>query len=164
MSAGQPGQMTGHALSLMAGDLTAVFLPGQGMLGASLRHRDEEILRRVDDLEQAAAKGSTAAIPLLHPWANRLSGARYGAAGRDVVLDLRSPLLHLDGRCLPIHGVPWSRLAWEVTGAVSDRITARLEWNRADLLAIFPYPHVLEMEADAPAGRPDDRDDLGSRP
>ena len=47
-----------------------------------------------------------------------------------------------------MHGVPWSRLAWEVTGAASDRITARLEWNRADLLAIFPYPHVLEMETE----------------
>jgi galactose mutarotase-like enzyme len=145
--------MTGQALSMVAGDLTAVFLPGQGMLGASLRHRGEDILRRVDDLERAAAKGSTAGIPLLHPWANRLSGTRYRAAGREVVLDPRSPLLHLDAQGLPIHGVPWSRLAWEVTGAASDRISARLEWNRADLLAIFPYPHVLEMEVTlAPGG------------
>ena len=144
--------MTGQTHSLVAGDLTAVFLPGQSMLGASLRHRGEEILRRVDDLEQAAAHGSTAGIPLLHPWANRLSGARYRAAGRDVVLDRRSPLLHLDARGLPMHGVPWSRLAWEVTEAASDRITARLEWNRADLLAIFPYPHVLEMEAELRPG------------
>ena len=139
--------MTGHSLSLAAGDLTAVFLPGQGMLGASLRHRGEEILRRVDDLEQAAARGSTAGIPLLHPWANRLSGTRYRAAGREVVLDLRSPLLHLDAQGLPMHGVSWARLAWEVTRSTSHRITARLEWHRADLRAIFPYPHVVEMEA-----------------
>ena len=144
--------MTGRALLLVAGDLAAVFLPGQSMLGASLQHRGEEILRRVDDLERAAAKGSTAGIPLLHPWANRLSGTRYEAAGRDVELDLRSPLLHLDARGLPMHGVPWSRLAWEVTEATAERITARLEWNRADLLAIFPYPHVLEMETELRPG------------
>ena len=144
--------MTGRALLLVAGDLAAVFLPGQSMLGASLQHRGEEILRRVDDLERAAAKGSTAGIPLLHPWANRLSGTRYEAAGRDVELDLRSPLLHLDARGLPMHGVPWSRLAWEVTEASAERITARLEWNRAELLAIFPYPHVLEMETELRPG------------
>ncbi len=138
--------------SLAAGDLTAVFLPGQGMLGASLRHRGEEILRRVEDLEQAAAKGSSAGIPLLHPWANRLSGTSYRAAGHDVVLDPRSPLLHLDARGLPMHGVPWSRLAWKVMGAGSNRLIASLEWKRTELLAIFPYPHVLEMETELQPG------------
>jgi hypothetical protein len=42
------------AVTLVAGDLEAVFLPGYGMLGASLRHRHIEILRRVQDLEVAA--------------------------------------------------------------------------------------------------------------
>ena len=45
---------------LVAGDLEAVFLPGHGMLGASLRHRSLEMLRRVEDLDGAAANGSTA--------------------------------------------------------------------------------------------------------
>ena len=27
-----------------------------------------------------------------------------------------------------MHGVPWSRLAWKVMGAASDRLTASLEW------------------------------------
>ena len=79
------------AVRLSAGDLEAVFLPALGMLGASLRHRGTEILRRVEDLEDAAAKGSTAGIPLLHPWANRLDGLRYRAAGREVVLERSSP-------------------------------------------------------------------------
>ena len=77
----------GDAPAAVAGDLGAVFLPRYGMLGASLRHRHVEILRRVQDLEVAAAKGSTAGIPLLHPWANRLAGPRYRTAGREVVLD-----------------------------------------------------------------------------
>jgi aldose 1-epimerase len=140
------------ARTLVAGDLEAVFLPSRGMLGASLRHRGIEMLRRVGDLEAAAAKGSTAGIPLLHPWANRLAGPAYRVAGRAVTLDPSSPLLHRDENGLPIHGVPWSRLGWAVIEAQPDRITARLDWIRSELLAIFPFPHRLELAA---ALRPD---------
>lgn len=133
--------------TLVAGELEAAFLPGRGMLGASLRHRGVELLRRVEDLETAAAKGATAGIPLLHPWANRLAGARYRAAGQAVRLDPSSPLLHQDENGLPIHGVPWSRLVWEVIEAGTDRLAARLEWTRAELLALFPFPHRLELAA-----------------
>jgi aldose 1-epimerase len=117
------------------------------MLGASLRHRGVELLRRVDDLEGAAVKGSTAGIPMLHPWANRLGGMLYCVAGTDVVLDPSSSLLHLDERGLPMHGVPWSRLAWEPTAADRTRLVARLEWNREELLAIFPFRHRVELAA-----------------
>jgi aldose 1-epimerase len=133
------------ALHLAAGHLDAIFLPGRGMLGASLRHRGEELLRRVEDLAAAAAKGSTAGIPLLHPWANRLAGPLYEAAGRKVILDLSSRLLHLDGNRLPMHGVGWASLAWEVYEAKPDRIAARLDWKCAELLAVFPFRHRLEM-------------------
>lgn len=139
--------MTGTENKIVAGELEAVFLPGRGMLGVSLRHRGEEILRRLENLEAAAAKGSTAGIPLLYPWANRLSGLRYRAAGREVVLDPHSPLLHFDEHGLPMHGIPWACLAWEVTGAAPDRLTARLDWSHPDLLAVFPFPHLLRMEA-----------------
>ncbi len=40
--------------------------------------------------------------------------ARYKKAGPEVVLDAASPLLHFDANGLPIHGVPWSHLAWDV--------------------------------------------------
>jgi aldose 1-epimerase len=133
------------AHTLVAGDLQAMFLPAHGMLGASLRHRGVELLRRVDDLESAAAKGSTAGIPMLHPWANRLGGRSYRAAGTEVVLDPSSPLLHLDERGLPMHGVPWSRLAWKLTAADRTRLVAPLEWKREELLAIFPFPHRVEL-------------------
>jgi aldose 1-epimerase len=133
------------ARTLVAGELEAVFLPGYGMLGASLRHRGVELLRRVEDLEDAAANGRTAGIPLLHPWANRIEGLRYRAAGQTAELVSSSPLLHLDGNGLPIHGVPWSMLAWDVTDAAQDRVAARLEWTRSDLLAVFPFRHRLEM-------------------
>jgi aldose 1-epimerase len=132
---------------LAAGDLEAVFLPERGMLCASLRHRGDELLRRVDDLDDAAAKGSTAGIPLLHPWANRLDGPRYRAAGRAVELDPHPPLLHADANGLPIHGVPWSQLAWNVTSATETTIVAQLDWVRPELLAVFPFHHRLEVVA-----------------
>lgn len=135
------------AHTITAGELEAVFLPGHGMLGASLRHKGIEILRRVEDLEAAAAKGSTAGVPLLHPWANRLGGYRYRAAGREVDLDPDYPLLHLDEHRLPIHGVPWSLLAWDLIEARPDGLVAQLDWMRGELLSVFPFPHRLELKA-----------------
>jgi aldose 1-epimerase len=133
--------------TLIAGDLEAVFLPEQGMLGASLRHRGVQLLRRIGDLQTAAAKGSTAGIALLYPWANRLDGIRYHAGGREVRLDTSSPMLHFDAHGLPMHGVPWSRLAWEPIESQGNRLSARLEWSRKDLLDIFPFPHRVELTA-----------------
>src|ERR1700731_2874328 len=46
-----------------------------------------------------------------------------------------------------MHGVPWSLLAWELTEARQDRLAARLEWSRRDLLAVFPFRHRLELVA-----------------
>jgi galactose mutarotase-like enzyme len=132
---------------IIAGELEAAFLPARGMLGISLKHRGEEILRRLENLEAAAAQGSTAGIPLLHPWANRLAGSRYRAAGREVVLDPNSPLLHFDEHRLPIHGVPWACLAWNVTVTAPDRIVAELDWRSPELLEVFPFPHRLRMDA-----------------
>jgi galactose mutarotase-like enzyme len=135
------------ARTLVAGDLEAVFWPGRGMLGASLRHRGTELLGRVEDLEGAAARRSTAGIPLLHPWANRLASPRYRALGRDVILDPSSPLLHCDEHGLPMHGVPWPLLSWEIVEVAPHRLRAQLEWMRGDLMAVFPFPHRLELVA-----------------
>jgi aldose 1-epimerase len=143
-----PGSLdAASARTLVAGDLESVFLPAFGMLGISLRHRGSELLRRIDDLASAAARGSSAGIPLLHPWANRLASARYRVAGREIALDPRSPLLHLDEHGLPMHGVPWSKLEWEVVDSARDRLVARLDWDRDELLAVFPFPHRLEIAA-----------------
>ena len=135
------------AHTLRAGDMEAVFLPDHGMLGASLRYEGIEILRRVEDLEAAAARGSSAGIPLLHPWANRLSEPRYRVLEEEVVLDRSSPLLHFDEHGLPMHGVPWPLLSWVVTEARQDFIAARLEWSTSHLLAVFPFRHRIELAA-----------------
>ena len=132
---------------IRAGELEAVFLPAHGMLGASVRHRGVEILGRVDDLQDAAARGSSAGIPFLHPWANRLAEPRYRVQGRPVELDVSSPLLHLDEHGLPMHGVPWSLLSWIVTEDRQNSVSARLEWSTSDLLRIFPFSHHVELTA-----------------
>jgi galactose mutarotase-like enzyme len=101
----------------------------------------------VEDLEAAAARGSSAGIPFLHPWANRLAEQWYRVQGRPVELDVSSPLLHLDEHGLPMHGVPWSLLSWIVTEARQDSVSARLEWSTSDLLNIFPFSHHVELAA-----------------
>ena len=130
---------------LTADDLQATFWPAAGMLGASLRLRGVELLRRVDDLDAARIKGSTAGIPLLYPWANRLGSLQYRAAGRQISLDSSSPRLHFDDHKLPMHGVPWSQLQWTVVSSHADALTARLDWLSQELLAIFPFPHHVKM-------------------
>jgi aldose 1-epimerase len=136
-----------EARTLVSGGLEAVFLPAHGMLGASLRYRGVEMLGRVEDLEAAAAKGSTAGIPLLYPWANRLAEPIYRVLGQEVVLDRSSPILHLDEHGLPMHGVPWPFLRWIVTEAREDLVAARLDWSANELLAIFPFRHRVDLVA-----------------
>ena len=131
--------------------IEAVFLPGLGMVGASLRHGGEELLGRTENLERYATSGSTMGIPLLHPWANRLDGFRYAAAGREVELDPSSPLLHPDGNGLPIHGIAGASLPWTVAGERADGAGAELSADLAfdadpALLAVFPFRHRLMMD------------------
>lgn len=133
------------ARTLVAGDLQAVLLPDHGMLVASLRYKGVEILRRVEDLKAAAARGSSAGIPLLYPWANRLAEPRYRVLGREVVLDISSPLLYFDEHRLPMHGVPWPLLRWLVIEERQDFMRAQLDWSTSNLLAVFPFRHRVEL-------------------
>jgi aldose 1-epimerase len=134
-------------LSITSGNLCAEFWPDAGMLGVSLRYCGEELLRRIDDLESARQKGSTAGIPLLYPWANRLASLHYRAAGHDVELNPASPLLHFDEHGLPMHGIPWGQLKWEVLEAKKDSLLARLDSNHPDFLAVFPFAHCVQTAA-----------------
>jgi aldose 1-epimerase len=135
------------ATRIAAGDYEATFLPGHGMLGISLRHNGIEVLRRIDDLKTYAAKNRTAGIPFLFPWANRLAGFQYEAAGKSVTLKEQSPLLRYDDNGLPMHGMMWPHLAWTIVETAQDRLTASFDWVSSKCLAIFPYPCRLVMTA-----------------
>lgn len=133
------------ARMLGAGDLRSVFLPERGMLGASLEHRGKELLGGVEHASSYARDGSTCGIPLLHPWANRLETQQYSVAGKMVPLDAAVSISH-DSNGLPMHGVPWSRLVWQVIEEDDVTLKARLDWTRDELLAVFPFPHHVEMK------------------
>jgi galactose mutarotase-like enzyme len=132
--------------------LEVSFVPSVGMVGASMRHREDEILGQRGGLARYEATRSTMGIPLLHPWANRLADWTYAAAGRRVELDPDSPLLKRDPNDLPIHGFLGASPYWEVLGSDADdssaRLAARLDFaEHPEYLEGFPYPHELRIDA-----------------
>jgi galactose mutarotase-like enzyme len=136
------------AAVLRAGDCEVVVLPSVGMLVASFTHRGAELVALPGGLSAYRA-GHTTGIPLLYPWANRLSRHRYREG--DVTVDLRHVALHTDDNGLPIHGTMLARPEWEVTrlgaGPRSARLAARFEWSEhEDLMAAFPFPHELSVD------------------
>ena len=140
------------AVTLSAGDLEATFLPEVGMLGASLRHRGEELLHRGAGLRAYRERGELLGIPLLHPWANRLSADGYALHGRRVRLDRTPARIQRDERGLPIHGLLAAHRGWRLGSIDAGRHGARLEASLdlgADpaLSAAFPFPHVLTIAA-----------------
>lgn len=137
--------MNPHTLS--AGPLAATFVPDVGMIGSSLTHDGEELLGQRKGLEAYASTGSTMGIPLLHPWANRLGGTSYTAAGKAVGIDPGSERVRTDANGLPIHGLVNASPHWEVEEADAERLAARLDFGaHPDLLEPFPFPHVLRLE------------------
>lgn len=116
------------------GVTAATFAPEANCVCSSLTHEGVELLGQRNGLDAYLAKGSTMGIPLLHPWANRL----------DTEID--SPLVKHDANGLPIHGVLPSAMRWdgEADGA---KLRARLEWDRDELLAVFPHRHRLSLDA-----------------
>ncbi len=135
------------ALTLSAGDLSATFVPQLGMIGASLEHRGEELLGQRNGLPAYEARGSTMGIPLLHPWANRLSGLQYEVAGRHVTIDPDSPLVRLDPNGLPIHGLLAANPGWHTEQTAGGGLTATLDFGaQPELLEVFPFPHELTLD------------------
>jgi galactose mutarotase-like enzyme len=140
------------AVRLTNGDLAATFVPRLGMVGASLEHRGDELLGQRNGLPAYEAKGSTMGIPLLYPWANRLSGLRYEAAGKDVEIDPDSPLVRRDANGLPIHGLLAANPYWQIT-ETAGALHASLDCGaQPEVLEAFPFPHELRLDIDLDAG------------
>src|SRR3954451_24135547 len=85
-----------------AGELAATFAGDPAILCASLRHRGEELLGPLG-------------IPLLHPWANRLSRPHYAVAGRRGRVPVGADFVPRDDHGVPIHGLtpPLGAWAWD---------------------------------------------------
>lgn len=136
-----------ETVTLSAGPLEAELAPALGMSGVSLRHRGAELLDRQAGLRAYARTGAVMGVPLLYPWANRLAAHDYMLDGRDVRLPPGPPLVHCEEHGLPIHGLLHASPHWQVTARAARRITARLAFDQhPELLAAFPFPHVLDIE------------------
>jgi galactose mutarotase-like enzyme len=131
-------------VELVAGSTAAIFVPGLGMTGVSLRHRAAEYVALPGGLDALRA-GRTTGLPLLAPWANRLSRRRYRAAG--VTVDLAGRRLAVDEHGLPIHGFLVGRAGWSVERLRGRRDAARLQASRVVDAPAFPFPHRVEIAA-----------------
>ncbi len=130
------------------GETAAEFVPGANLLCCSLRHRGAELLDHGRGVEAYAERGKTMGIPLLYPWANRLSRHGYEAAGRTVELPAgeageRYPV---DPGGLPIHGAIPGRIVWDAE-AGGAQLEAHFTWDADDLLELFPFRHRLSLNA-----------------
>jgi len=127
---------------LRAGELEATFVPGVGMTGVSLRRRGREFLALPGGVAALRA-GHTGGLPLLAPWANRLSGRRYRAAG--VAVDLRGRRVHTDDNGLPIHGLLVGAAGWMIDGHSARAASARVRASYVVDTPAFPFPHRIEL-------------------
>jgi aldose 1-epimerase len=129
------------------GATEADFVPGANLLCCSLRHADGEWLDQGGGVAAYAEHGKTMGIPLLYPWANRLGEFGYEAAGKTVSLPQGDPRIPVDPAGLPIHGVLPGLLSWELADQPHGAaLSARLAWDRDELLDLFPFPHEVGVE------------------
>lgn len=145
------------ALELRVGALAATVVPTVGMVVASLQHDGDELLGQRGGLSAYRDRGSSFGVPLLYPWANRLSGLTYAAAGATVQLDAAATPIRLDGNGLPIHGLLTASRLWELGHATADdggaEVMATLDFGeQPELLAGFPYPHAIALTHRLDAG------------
>jgi aldose 1-epimerase len=133
-------------LSDRESQLTAAFVPAAGMIGVSLADDGVELLGQRRGLDAYRSSGKTMGIPLLHPWANRLSASDYTVAGETVALAPDAVGVHHDNNGLPMHGLLAARPDWRVESVAADELVAVFDFGACpELLASFPFPHRLTL-------------------
>jgi len=126
--------------------LTATYVPNAGMIGTSLNDDGVELLGQRRGLDAYVSAGKTMGIPLLYPWANRLSAKTYDVDGETITLAPDAYGVRVDGNGLPIHGLLAAYPGWQVRQVSDQRLIAEMDFGADDeLLASFPFPHLLEM-------------------
>jgi aldose 1-epimerase len=105
-----------------------------------------ELLGQRRGLDAYVTAGKTMGIPILYPWANRLSANTYTAEGVTATLTPGENGVRADPNGLPIHGVLAGYPGWRVTAESANELTAEVDFAAdPQLLASFPYPHVLTV-------------------
>lgn len=130
-----------------ASSLTATFVPGAGMIGTSLAEDGVEYLGQRRGLDAYVTMGKTMGIPILYPWANRLSANTYEVDGAVVTLADGIDGVRTDQHGAPIHGVLAAHPGWLVTSRAGNALTAVLDYGGSPrLLTAFPFPHTLTQQ------------------
>ncbi|MEB3050072.1 aldose 1-epimerase [Mycolicibacter sp. MYC123] len=133
-------------LSDPSSGLSATFVPAAGMIGTSLTDDGAELLGQRRGLQAYVADHKTMGIPLLYPWANRLSSNRYRVGDTEVDLVPGEGGVHTDEHGSPIHGTLAADPGWRVVEQSASELVAELDFgSRPDLLAGFPFPHLLGL-------------------
>jgi aldose 1-epimerase len=127
--------------------LTATYVPNAGMVGTSLSDDGVELLGQRRGLQAYVSTHRTMGIPILYPWANRLSSNGYGVDGAVVTLTPGTGGVRTDQHGVPIHGTLAGYPDWSVTTQLESQLTAELDYAaRPGLLATFPFPHLLTLD------------------
>ena len=124
--------------------VVAQYVPAAGMIGVSLTDSDVQLLGQRRGLDAYLEAGKTMGIPILYPWANRLSDRSYSVGDDAVTLQPDGAGVRFDPNGLPIHGLLAAYGGWQVMTESANELTAELSFA-ADpaLLASFPFPHML---------------------
>ncbi|WP_273733501.1 aldose 1-epimerase [Mycolicibacterium septicum] len=134
------------ALHDPSSSLTATYVPAAGMICTSLADGAVEYLGQRRGLQAYLTDGKTMGIPILYPWANRLSANEYRVDDTTVRLTPGVDGVRADAHGAPMHGVLAANPDWRVTEESENVLRADLDWGtHPKLLATFPFPHRLTM-------------------
>jgi aldose 1-epimerase len=130
-------------------ELSAVYVPGAGMIATSLSDGGTELLGQRRGLEAYVSAGKTMGIPLLFPWANRLSAKAYVVDGETITLAPDAYGVRPDNNGLPIHGLLAAYPGWRADQVCDHKLTAELDFGaQEELHASFPFPHLVELNVE----------------
>ncbi len=132
-------------------DLCVSLLPSQGNIAFEFLHKGSNWLWTPfqTPLQEMAGTNSLFGVPLLSPWANRLSSDIYSVNGLDYTLNRRINNLRVDQNFLAIHGLVLFA-SWTVTDLGADAngayVRSTLNFTKhSDWMAHFPFAHRLEL-------------------
>jgi aldose 1-epimerase len=132
-------------------DLQVSIVPSRGNIAYKLLHGGSDWLWTPFENPIEEMTGGTAlfGIPLLSPWANRLSSDTYSINGVEYTLNRRINNLRVDHNYLAIHGLVMFA-PWTVTDMGADAYGAYLRCTlnftrHCDWMAQFPFAHRLEL-------------------
>src|SRR5262245_6757861 len=95
--------------------LTATYVPKAGMVCTSISGYCVELLCQRRGMRPYVTTHLTMAIPILYPWANRLSSNGYGVDGAVITLTPGTGGVRTDQHGVPIHGTLAGYPDWHVT-------------------------------------------------